>query len=63
MRPDGVDVGGWRDPDTQEIRSLLHSGAEPVLLFAPSRSGKGVISYYPNPLPVAAKCLYLRLEG
>src|SRR5271154_3272686 len=39
---DGVFVGGWRYPDTREIRSLLHTGAEPVLLFAPSRSGKGV---------------------
>jgi type IV secretion system protein VirD4 len=45
---DGVYVGGWRDPDTQEIRYLLHSGAEPVLLFAPSRSGKGVSAIIPT---------------
>ena len=45
---DGVYVGGWRDPDTQEIHYLLHSGAEPVLLFAPSRSGKGVSAIIPT---------------
>lgn len=45
---DGVYVGGWRDPDTQEIHYLLHSGSEPVLLFAPSRSGKGVSAIIPT---------------
>ena len=45
---DGVYVGGWRDPDTQQIHYLLHSGAEPVLLFAPSRSGKGVSAIIPT---------------
>ena len=45
---DGVYIGGWRDPDSQEIRYLLHSGAEPVLLFAPSRSGKGVSAIIPT---------------
>ena len=45
---DGVYIGGWRDPDTQELRYLIHSGAEPVLLFAPSRSGKGVSAIIPT---------------
>ncbi len=36
---DGVYVGGWRDPDTQEIHYLMYSGSAPVLLFDPSRSG------------------------
>jgi type IV secretion system protein VirD4 len=45
---DGVYVGGWRDPDTREIHYLLHSGSEPVLLFAPSRSGKGVSAIIPT---------------
>ncbi|MGD0789991.1 MAG: type IV secretory system conjugative DNA transfer family protein, partial [Terracidiphilus sp.] len=45
---DGVYIGGWRDPDTQQIHYLLHSGAEPVLLFAPSRSGKGVSAIIPT---------------
>jgi len=45
---DGVYVGGWRDPGTQQIHYLLHSGAEPVLLFAPSRSGKGVSAIIPT---------------
>jgi type IV secretion system protein VirD4 len=45
---DGVYVGGWRDPVTKEIHYLLHSGAEPVLLFAPSRSGKGVSAIIPT---------------
>ena len=38
----------WRDPDTQQIHYLLHSGSEPVLLFAPSRSGKGVSAIIPT---------------
>ena len=45
---DGVYIGGWRDPDTQELHYLIHSGAEPVLLFAPSRSGKGVSAIIPT---------------
>ena len=35
-------------PNTQELRYLIHSGAEPVLLFAPSRSGKGVSAIVPS---------------
>src|SRR5215469_1597417 len=45
---DGVYIGGWRDPATQELHYLIHSGAEPVLLFAPSRSGKGVSAIVPS---------------
>jgi type IV secretion system protein VirD4 len=45
---DGVYIGGWRHPKTREIHYLLHSGAEPVLLFAPSRSGKGVSAIIPT---------------
>lgn len=45
---DGVYVGGWRDAQTQQIHYLLHAGAEPVLLFAPSRSGKGVSAIIPT---------------
>ena len=45
---DGVYVGGWQDPNTRQIHYLLHSGSEPVLLFAPSRSGKGVSAIIPT---------------
>ena len=45
---DGVYVGGWQDSKTQHIHYLLHAGAEPVLLFAPSRSGKGVSAIIPT---------------
>jgi type IV secretion system protein VirD4 len=45
---DGVYIGGWRDPGTEEINYLLHSGSEPVLLFAPNRSGKGVSAIIPT---------------
>ncbi len=45
---DGVYVGGWQDPHSGKIQYLLHAGSEPVLLFAPSRSGKGVSAIIPT---------------
>ncbi|AXC16422.1 IncP-type DNA transfer coupling protein TraG (plasmid) [Acidisarcina polymorpha] len=45
---DGVYIGGWRNPKTNQVHYLIHSGAEPVLLFAPSRSGKGVSAIIPT---------------
>lgn len=38
----GVYVGAWEEPRTGRIRYLRHSGPEHVIVFAPTRSGKGV---------------------
>ena len=39
---DGVYVGAWEDPSSGRIRYLRHDGPEHVMVFAPTRSGKGV---------------------
>jgi type IV secretion system protein VirD4 len=39
---DGVYVGAWEDPRTGRIKYLRHNGPEHVMVFAPTRSGKGV---------------------
>jgi type IV secretion system protein VirD4 len=38
----GVYIGAWQDPDTKETLYLRHDGPEHILVFAPTRSGKGV---------------------
>ncbi len=37
-----VYIGAWHDPQTNETHYLRHQGAEHILAFAPTRSGKGV---------------------
>ncbi|MBC5826837.1 MAG: type IV secretory system conjugative DNA transfer family protein [Candidatus Eremiobacteraeota bacterium] len=39
---DGVYVGAWEDSGSGRIRYLRHNGPEHVIVFAPTRSGKGV---------------------
>lgn len=39
---DGVYVGAWEDPNSGRIKYLRHNGPEHVMVFAPTRSGKGV---------------------
>ncbi|MBU2853467.1 type IV secretory system conjugative DNA transfer family protein [Acidithiobacillus ferriphilus] len=44
----GVYVGGYEDPETGKVVYLRHSGPEHILVFAPTRSGKGVGIVLPN---------------
>jgi len=39
---DGVYVGAWSDPRSGRIKYLRHDGPEHAIVFAPTRSGKGV---------------------
>ena len=39
---DGVYVGAWHDPRAGRLKYLRHNGPEHVIVFAPTRSGKGV---------------------
>jgi type IV secretion system protein VirD4 len=39
---DGVYVGAWEDPSSGQVKYLRHNGPEHVMVFAPTRSGKGV---------------------
>jgi len=39
---DGVYVGAWEDLTSGRIKYLRHNGPEHVMVFAPTRSGKGV---------------------
>lgn len=44
----GVYVGGYEDAETGKVVYLRHSGPEHILVFAPTRSGKGVGIVLPN---------------
>ena len=60
---DGVYVGGWRDPETQELHYLLHNGPEHVLVSAPTRSGKGVSCIIPTLLQWKQSAFVLDVKG
>lgn len=55
-------VGGWREKDGS-VSYLAHSGPESCLLFAPSRSGKGVALVVPILLSYTKSCLVLDVKG
>jgi len=38
----GVYVGAWEDPRSGRVKYLRHDGPEHLMVFAPTRSGKGV---------------------
>ncbi|MDL2226623.1 type IV secretory system conjugative DNA transfer family protein [Deltaproteobacteria bacterium OttesenSCG-928-M10] len=42
MRGSGVYIGGWYDEKNKKQYYLRHDGPEHILVFAPTRSGKGV---------------------
>ena len=41
-------VGGWVDPKTKKHHQLRHRGPEHILVYAPTRSGKGVSLIIPT---------------
>lgn len=60
---DGVYVGAWREPVTKHLHFLLHAGPEPVLLFAPTRSGKGLSCIIPTLLQWRESAFILDIKG
>lgn len=60
---DGVYIGGWRNPKTGYLHYLLHNGPESVLLFAPSRSGKGMSCIIPTLLQWRSSVFVYDLKG
>lgn len=60
---DGVTVGGVENPTTKYIKYLRHTGPEHVLIFAPTRSGKGVALVLPTLLTLKASTVNNDLKG
>ena len=61
MADGGVYVGGWQDGRT--LRYLRHNGPEHILVFAPTRSGKGVGIVLPTLLSWPASVVVLDIKG
>src|SRR5450432_1396181 len=59
----GVYVGGWRDPENHRLEYLRHNGAEHVLAFAPTRSGKGVSLVIPTLLAWEESAVIYDIKG
>ena len=62
LTDNGVTVGGWKGR-FGTIRTLRHDGPEHVLVFAPTRSGKGVSLIVPTLLTLAESCFVLDIKG
>ena len=58
----GVTVGGWPER-SRKVRILKHDGPEHVLVFAPTRSGKGVSLILPTLLTWPESCFVLDIKG
>jgi type IV secretion system protein VirD4 len=58
----GVYVGGWKDAKGH-TRYLRHNGPEHVMVFAPTRSGKGVGLVLPTLLSWPQSCVVLDIKG
>lgn len=59
----GVYVGAWEDPKSKRIQYLKHNGAEHVLTYAPTRSGKGVGLVIPTLLSWGQSAVITDLKG
>ncbi len=59
---DGVYVGGWIDKKGK-LHYLRHAGAEHILCYAPTRSGKGVGLVLPTLLSYAESTIITDLKG
>jgi type IV secretion system protein VirD4 len=62
LNNDGVNVGGWRDK-RGHLHYLRHNGPEHVLLYAPSRTGKGVSVILPTLLSWKRSVFVTDLKG
>lgn len=60
---DGVYIGAYEDKKAKTIKYLRHGGAEHILAFAPTRSGKGVGLVLPTLLSWKHSCLILDIKG
>ena len=58
----GVTVGGWKQK-TGRVDPLKHDGPEHVMVFAPTRSGKGVSLILPTLLTWPESCFVLDIKG
>ena len=59
----GVFVGGFWDKAKKQLRYLVHNGAEHILAFAPTRSGKGVGLVIPTLLGWRHSTVVLDIKG
>jgi len=59
---DGVYVGGW-SPDGKRLTYLRHDGPEHVLVFAPTRAGKGMSLVVPTLLAWSESALIYDIKG
>lgn len=59
---EGVYIGAWRDSNNR-IKYLRHNGAEHILCYAPTRSGKGVGLVVPTLLSWKHSAVILDLKG
>jgi len=59
----GVYVGGWYDASAKQTRYLIHNGPEHLLVFAPTRSGKGVGLILPTLLAWKGSVLCYDIKG
>ncbi|HLH30351.1 MAG TPA: type IV secretory system conjugative DNA transfer family protein, partial [Terriglobia bacterium] len=59
----GVYVGGWYDPRAKRLRYLQHDGPEHILVFAPTRSGKGVGLVIPTLLAWSESAVVYDIKG
>lgn len=60
---DGVYVGAWHDPASRRVKYLRHNGPEHVMVFAPTRSGKGVSLIIPTLLSWPHSVLVNDIKG
>jgi type IV secretion system protein VirD4 len=60
---EGVYIGGWYDRDNQRLHYLRHDGPEHVLVFAPTRSGKGVSLVIPTLLAWNESAVIYDIKG
>jgi type IV secretion system protein VirD4 len=63
LKNEGVYVGGWWDSKKKYLHYLTHNGPEHILVFAPTRSGKGVGLILPTLLAWEGSSVVLDIKG